>query len=97
MQIEEFRSAVSTKTAAHVLGCGSSRVRKLVNSGDLEGFKDGTATRVYKDSIERYQQRNSIGKSQNSSDRTAGVAQVRGFQSAIVNLKKRGLIRDFEL
>jgi hypothetical protein len=97
MPIEHIRDAVPTKTAAKALGCDASRVRKLVNRGLLEGFKDGTATRVFVDSISAYQRRHTLVGGVPANEQRGDVVQVGGFRHAISRLQRRGLLKDFKL
>ncbi len=97
MSNDHIRDAVPTKTAAKALGCDASRVRKLVNRGLLEGFKDGTATRVFVDSISAYQRRYTLVGGVPANEQHGGVVHGGGFQHAISRLQKRGLLKDFKL
>lgn len=96
MPPDHIRDAVPTKTAAKALGCDASRVRKLVNRGLLEGFKDGSATRVFVDSISAYQRRHTLAVGVPANRQDGDVVHAGGFQHAISRLQKRGLLKDFK-
>jgi hypothetical protein len=54
---DEDRIAVGTARACYMLDCGESHLRKLIVSGDLETFLDGSRRRVTVESIRRYIER----------------------------------------
>lgn len=87
-----LRYALPTKEAAKVLGCDPSRVRKLVNQGLLEGFKDGTSTRVYADSLSAYQAGRAIGLRTSKQPNGAIAQHHTGHCQAMQRLRSRGLL-----
>lgn len=97
MPTEYLRDAVPTKTAAKALGCDASRIRKLVSSGLLEGFKDGSATRVFVDSISAYQRRHALVGGLPTNELPDNKVQIGDFRHAIARLQKRGILKDFKL
>lgn len=56
--------AVRIKTAAELLDCEETIIRRLLRKGELRGFKLGRAVRVLLQSIEDYQQRQSLSPPQ---------------------------------
>jgi len=49
--------AVPPKTAAAMLGLGQTTLFKLLNSGELESYTEGSARRILTSSIHAYVQR----------------------------------------
>lgn len=52
--------AVRIKTAAELLDCEETIIRRLLRKGELRGFKLGRGVRVLVQSIEDYQQRQAL-------------------------------------
>lgn len=52
--------AVRIKTAAELLDCEETIIRRLLKKGELRGFKLGRGVRVLVQSIEDYQQRQAL-------------------------------------
>ncbi|WP_370156501.1 helix-turn-helix domain-containing protein [Ferrovibrio sp.] len=90
-----LRYALPTKEAAKVLGCDPSRVRKLVNQGLLEGFKDGASTRVYVDSLIAYQVSRAVGQCLPLPAKGDVTPHHTGHRQAMQRLQSRGLLTGF--
>lgn len=53
---KDERPTVNWKQASQLLGCGKTWVYHLVNTGELEAFRNGRkkGIRIYKDSVQKY-------------------------------------------
>jgi hypothetical protein len=51
---DDEQLAVSPRRAAFLLDCGITRLYELINSGELDSYKDGAARKIVVASIREY-------------------------------------------
>jgi excisionase family DNA binding protein len=91
------RPSARVAVVAGLMDCHPSEIRRLINSGDLEAHRTGIrGIRIFLDSVQLYQERRTCVPK--SARREAAVTKPRvrtptaAFQSAMSNLKAKGLI-----
>jgi len=82
---------ISTREAAHRIGCHPTRIYKLLRQGRLRGYRDGRRLRVLESTIVAYQQGNALPAEPHATieRRHAKVSRAR-FQTALEMLRSHG-------
>lgn len=89
-----FDRGVPVSTAASIIGCDDSYIRRLIRRGQLRAYRVGRGVRVYLSSIDDYRTRNAIMPAM---QRTADAKHCRptpgpAHWEAIEKLRKLGII-----
>ena len=79
-QDDDTEESVTVAEAARRLGCATSTVRALIDSGDLTGHRVGKGgsprgVRVHAASIRRYKARNTLGPARSAANGPADTGQ----------------------
>lgn len=91
-EILGMRRSIKIKTAAKVLDCNETTVRRLLSRGYLEGHKIGRDVRVFADSIDDYRNRNRVTTHPIETNNSFQYCNSASHRQAMANLKKRGII-----
>jgi excisionase family DNA binding protein len=92
-EILGMRRSISLATAAEVLSCDQSTVRRLLSEGLIEGHRIGSRhIRIYADSIDEYRNMNKIVPVHIEKQRTSPAFHSAAHRQAMESLRKKGII-----